>query len=192
MNKKTITFGAMALSLGALLITPTADAFWGGRGGEMSQDRFTEMKQMIQSFSSVEDFQAAMKTKHEEMKATHEAMRNLISRVVEKIENGVIVTATTDDADALAQMKERHEKMEGKEMKNEDITRTVVELDNGFKTTLTTDNEVILSRLHERADSGWNEMGRGNRMGKMNGEMKGKHRGQGEGRGFGKNNVEKE
>jgi hypothetical protein len=192
MNKKTITFGAMALSLGAVLITPTVDAFWGGRGGEMSQEKFTEMKQMVNSYSTVEEFQEAMKTKNEEMRAEHEAMKNLVSHEVEKIDNGVIVTATTEDADALAKMKERHEEMGEREMKNENITQTVVELDNGFKTTITTDDEDTLSRLYERADNGWDEMGKGKHMGKMDGEMNGKRKGQGKERGFGKNNVEKE
>jgi hypothetical protein len=91
-RKKNLIFGAMALSLGALLITPTVNAFWGGHGGgEMSQEKFTEMKQMINSYSSAEEFQAAMKTKHEAMKAEREAMQKLISRTVEKIENGVVL-----------------------------------------------------------------------------------------------------
>jgi hypothetical protein len=89
-------------------------------------------------------------------------------------------------------MKERHEKMGEKEMKNENIARIVVALDNGFKTTLTTDDADTLARLYKRADNGWNEMGRGNHMGRMNGEMNGRHKGQGKGRGFGRNNSEQE
>lgn len=192
MNKKTITFGAVALSLGAFLITPTADAFWGGRGGEMSQDQFTEMKQMIQSFTSVEDFQAAMQAKHEEMKAEHEAMKKLVSHEVEKIDNGVVITITTEDAEALAKMKKRHEKMDAKEVKNRNITRTVEALNNGFKTTLTTDDPDTLERLYRRAENGWNEMERENHMGRMNGEMNGKRKGNMKGRGFGQRNRAQE
>ena len=181
MNKKITTLGVSALMFGALLITPTADAFWGG-GQDKTPESFTSFQQMVQSFTSWDDFKEAMKVQHEERKSERDAMKEKISHEAAKTDTGVIMTVTTDDADALEKMKERHEKMSDRENKNENVTRTVVELSNGFQTTITTNDADTLTRLHERADDGWGKMGR---HGKRGQGMRNGNRGEGK-RGHGK------
>ncbi len=164
MNKKIIGLGVATLSLGVMLVTPTANAFWGGNTSES----FTEMKQMIQSFNSWEDFREAMKEKREAGKVERETMQEKVSHEVEKLENGVVITTTTDDADVLEKMKERHEKGENRQGRNqENVVRLVETLENGFRTTITTEDEDTLTRLHDRADNGWKMNRRHGKRNKM-------------------------
>ncbi len=168
MNKKTLGIGLTALSLGAVLITPTADAFWGGNGnGVNSQEKFVEMQQMMQSFSSWEDFNKAMTEKRESRKAERSTMRDQISHEAKKIENGVVITITTDNAEALEKMQKRHENRANRDGKfRENVSRSEETLENGFRITMTTEDSDTLTRLHERADNGW-------KMGKRRGGQRG-------------------
>ncbi len=174
MNKKTIGLGMASLSLGAMLLVPTADAFF-GRGGEQERtpEMFAEMQQMVQSANSWEDLEAARE-------ATREARQSLVFHEVEKIDNGVIVTITTDDADALARMRERQENGQngnGQGLNRENVSRSIETLANGARITITTDDADTLERLHARADEGW-KMGRGHGRGGRG--MKGQGMGQGQ------------
>lgn len=178
MNKKTITFGAMVLSLGAgaLLITPTVNAFsGGGQEGEMTAERFIEMKQMFASYSSVEAFQEAMQEKREARQVEREAMKEKISHEITKIENGVVIKVTSDDANIVEKIQENQEKKGNREHGAEDITRTVVEIEDGLQITMTTTDSDRLEKMHERADNGW-EM-KGDRQGGKDGNRKGRRGG---------------
>ncbi len=180
MNKKIATFGVVALSVGAILITPTADAFWGMGNTDKTAESFTSFQQMVQSFTSWESFREAMAERRAERKIEQEAhreeMKENVSRKVEKIDNGVIITVTTDDVEALETMKARHEKMSDRQRRNrENVSRSIETLENGFRTTLTTDDSEALTRLHNRADNGW--QGGMGRQGKYDGEMNGKRGG---------------
>ena len=186
MNKNPITFGAMALMLGTVLIAPTADAFWGG-GEEngITSERFTEMKQIFASYSSVEVFQEAMQEKREARKVERAAMKEKISHEITKIENGVVIKVTSDDADIVEKIQKKQEEKGERRHGAKDITRTVVELENGLQITMTTTDSERLEKMYERADNEWEGM---ERRGRYNGEMFGQKRGHrnGQGRGQGK------
>ncbi len=188
MNKKIATFGVAVLSVGAILITPTADAFWGmGNNKDNTAESFTSFQQIVQSFTSWESFHEAMEAKREERRAEREAMKEQITHTSTKIDNGVILTITSDDISVVEQIKENHaKKTERKGNRENNLTRTVVEIDNGLQITITTEDADALTRLHDRADNGWENMGRhGKNKRSMKKEGKRGH-GNGQGRGQGR------
>ena len=67
--------------------------------------------------------------------------KGLITREVEQIENGIVMTMTTDDEDALADLLARHEEMEENRPEDDAVNHEVEYLDNGIKVTITTDDE---------------------------------------------------
>ena len=146
--KKTL-YTSGVLSLVALAgAVPTASAHFGGRGMGMGMDadHFAEFKAIVSQSADVEAFQTAMQTLREQHQAEREAREAKINRTTENIDNGVVWTMTSDDADIVAEIQER---ATAQEPRNEDVIRTVELLDNGVRVTHTSDDEDIVARLQE-------------------------------------------
>lgn len=104
-----------------------------------------------------------------------------INHDVENTENGVIITVTSDDAEAVehiqsrldkeakhdqmheerhSQLLEKHpelaEKMAEKEAKRAQINRDIELIDNGIQITISTDNPDLVEEIQERAEDGPN------------------------------------
>lgn len=170
MNKKLIGT-SLAIMLSVASFGSTNAFGFGGQGqdgqrgqrgemhqrAEMTQERFDEMKAMFNKYTNVADFIAAKKLKMEERKAEHEAMKDSVTKNVEKISNGIIVTVTSDDAAVV----EKIQNKEHRDPKNEEITRTIENISNGVKMTITSDNSDLVEKIQNHED----RMGkRGNRM----------------------------
>lgn len=73
-----------------------------------------------------------------------------VDRSVEKIENGVVLTLTTDDADTLQKLQDWSTETPDHEPEfMQNVTRTVVQLDNGVQITLTSDDSDTVTKLQE-------------------------------------------
>lgn len=72
-----------------------------------------------------------------------------VTRTVEKIDNGVVITLTTDDADTLTKLQdfESADKHHGPLQDMQNVTRTIVQLDNGVQITLTSDDAATVQKL---------------------------------------------
>jgi acylphosphatase len=74
-----------------------------------------------------------------------------IERTVENIENGVVVTLTSDDPDTVERLQDIPEHPPQGGMGHENVEREVEILDNGVKFTLTSDDSEIVEKLQEHA-----------------------------------------
>ncbi len=86
-----------------------------------------------------------------------------INREVTNIDNGVEITLTSDNEEAVEFLQNRPER----EPKNENVTRTIENLDNGIKITITSDDEEEIAKIQEHSKNqqpGMNK-GRGKRGG---------------------------
>ncbi len=72
-----------------------------------------------------------------------------VTRSVEKIDNGVVITLTSDDADVVQKLQDHQPQHE-----MENVTRTVVNLDNGVQITLTSDDADTVQKLQEGPKEG--------------------------------------
>lgn len=74
-----------------------------------------------------------------------------VTHSVEKIDNGVVITLTTDDATILQQLQDfaQQEPAHGPMQDLQDVTRTVELLENGAQITLTSTNADTVQKLQE-------------------------------------------
>ena len=167
MNKKIIGT-SLAIMLGLVAFGST-NAFWGQNNSQnqMTSERFEEMKTMFSSATSMEDF---MKIR-EGMRAERRNSREKTVRNVENIDNGIVLTITSDDAEIVEKIQNR----ERQDSKNEAVNKTVEEVSNGIKITITSDDAELVEKIQER--SGKRMEKRGNRGNKGN-----RRRGKGRGR----------
>ncbi|MCF7846725.1 MAG: hypothetical protein K9M51_01515 [Candidatus Gracilibacteria bacterium] len=150
-KKIGIGIASTALAL-SLFSTPMAQAFWGGGSmghgpQKMSEEHFEEMKSLFLT-NDFESFQSAMEARHEEMKAEHKSMRDSITHSVELIDNGVIKTITSDDAEVVEKLQSR----EYLEPRQETISREIEQMANGVKITITSNDAEEVERIQARAE----------------------------------------
>lgn len=134
MNNK---YFALALAPALMIVIATqADARFGGeQNGERSEER------------------AAM----------HQLMET-VTRSVEKTTNGVVMTMSATDAEAIAALQEHAVKRAGREREN--VTVAITNTANGVVITTTTDDAEQLVKMHERADNpGQGHGGKGGKRG---------------------------
>ncbi|MCF7917876.1 hypothetical protein K9L27_02640 [Candidatus Gracilibacteria bacterium] len=184
MKTKNIVLGSLALI--ATFFLSSANAFWGGgEGRNLTQEKFEEMKQLFTN-NTFESFKTIMEAKREEMKAKHEEMQTLretITRNVENIDNGVVITMTSDNADAVAHLQYRENE---KEPRQEGVTKVTENISNGIRITITSDDEDMIEKLQTRHSDestglGWGKdgkegkkgFGRGGRFGQDKNETDG-------------------
>ena len=105
---------------------------------------------------SLEDRQA----KFQEMQEKRESMKLLMEDVeksVVLIDNGAVITLTTDNAEALEHLQTEREKPERPEREGSEdrpeINHEKVNLDNGVQITVTSDNAEAVEKIQERAQS---------------------------------------
>lgn len=75
-----------------------------------------------------------------------------VTRTVEKIDDGVVITLTTDDANTLKKLQDfaaNPDRHHGPLHELQNVTRTVVQLDNGVQITLTSDDAETVQKLQE-------------------------------------------
>lgn len=126
MKASTLTAGG-ALTIGALMMTvafisPSSASFGRGENSNSGSGNFAQMRELSDS----------------------------IERSVENIDNGVIITMTSDDADAVEMLQSR----EAKGPQNDDVTRTQENIDNGVRITITSDDEDTVAKIQEHAAEG--------------------------------------
>ena len=119
MKASTLTAGG-ALTIGALMMTvafisPSSASFGRGENSNSGSGNFAQMRELSDS----------------------------IERSVENIDNGVIITMTSDDADAVEMLQSR----EAKGPQNDDVTRTQENIDNGVRITITSDDEDTVAKF---------------------------------------------
>ncbi len=87
----------------------------------------------------------------QDVKQARRDMMEKVTRVVENIDDGAVITLTTDDAAALEHLQEDHEQ---KFPLPDAVTRTVENLSNGIRITLTSDDaeEVQRIQMHAQED----------------------------------------
>jgi hypothetical protein len=180
MNKKLLGLGVV-LATGGIALATSVGAFW---GGNMTADKFQEFKAMVSQSTDFESFRAAMKVQRGDMMGQRQNFQDKVSFSVENIENGVIRTITSEDADVVSKLQSR----EMKTPKNENVTRTVENISNGVKITITSEDADEVTHIQSQGENP--RMG-GRGQGGKHGFGKGNRKG-GEGRGFGRGeNVEK-
>lgn len=86
--------------------------------------------------------------------ASAASLSDEINHEVTNIDNGAVITITSDNADLVAKIIERAERADEKGPKNEDVTKEVEVLDNGVKITVTTEDEDLVSEIQERVAQG--------------------------------------
>lgn len=82
-----------------------------------------------------------------------EAMQELhqqITHEITKLDNGIQMTITSENAEALEFIREHEEKHSQKQRDNVNVTTT--DLDNGVQVTITSEDSEVIEKLHERAD----------------------------------------
>jgi hypothetical protein len=177
MKKSIFNFALALLVLGTSVAS--ANAFMGGR--QMTPDRFAEFKAIVTQSDTFEAFQESMKTIREEHKADRENMKDSITHAVELLDNGVVKTITSDDAEVVAKIQSRHENMPKRDKEN--VTHTVENIDNGVKITITSDDPELVEKIQKHSDK--------EEFGKKRGGRRGMEKGEGMDGRFEKAGVEK-
>lgn len=76
-----------------------------------------------------------------------------VERSVEDIENGVVITLTTDDADTLTKLQNKADEAPADDAPFADeVTREIILLDNGIQITLTSDDPSVVEKLQNMPD----------------------------------------
>lgn len=75
-----------------------------------------------------------------------------VTRTVEDIDNGVIITLTTDDADTLEKLQNPPADDQDKGPLADEVTREITLLENGIQITLTSDDETVVEKLQNMED----------------------------------------
>ena len=178
MNKKLIgTSLALVLTVASF---SSVNAFGGQngergkRGGmEMTQEKFEEMKAFFGKYTNVADFVSARAAIKETRKAEREAMKASVTKNVENISNGVVVTITADDAAMVEKIQNKEERAP----RNEAITKTVVQITNGVQMTITSDDAETVEKIQSKEVRDGTRKGGKNRM-----EKRGRNGQRGQGR----------
>jgi hypothetical protein len=163
MNLKNFSYLAIpVLALGVVGLSSAANHFERGDRVERTPEAMIEHLQEKGGLTLEE-----ATTKMEEMqerKAMHEAFKVFqddITIVTTNIENGVEKTVTSDNAEAVTAIKERHaahaEKMIEHQERHDskfdfNIDHEVVELANGLKVTVTSDSAEGVERIQSKLD----------------------------------------
>ena len=174
-TKEKLLTGSLVLAL-LVAIVPASDAFSrfsGMRENQEDRPSFEEMQERFQNQPSFEEMQK---------------IRDSITRTVENIENGVEITITSPDAEAVAHLQENKAT---KEYRNEDVVHTVENLENGVKMTITSDDAEEVAKIQERAEEG-GKRGKGGRHGGCSGHRGGGEKGEFSGGGCSGEGVEGE
>jgi TusA-related sulfurtransferase len=80
-----------------------------------------------------------------------------VTHTVEKIDNGVVITLTSDDADVVQKLQDREANFDanhGPVQNLENVTRSVINLDNGVQITMTSDDPDTVAQLQEGPKGG--------------------------------------
>jgi ATP-dependent 26S proteasome regulatory subunit len=168
MKTKVLTLATLAF-VATFFITSHTHAFWEkGFQPNFTQEKFEELKQLFLT-QDFESFKTTMQTKREEMKSQREKMKLLresVTRTVENIENGVVMTLTSDNEEMVDHL-QSHDRPEPL---REGVTKTKENLTNGIRVILTSDDEELVERIQSRHQQengkGKNKWGRKGRMGK--------------------------
>ena len=75
-----------------------------------------------------------------------------VERSVEDIENGVIITLTTDDADTLEKLQNMPDEAPEDAPFADEVTREITLLDNGVQITLTSEDATVVEKLQNMPD----------------------------------------
>ena len=141
-NTKTIlAFGLLSVvGVSTLIATNFADA------SELT-DKRTNLRN---------ENRAELRIKNEERKELHTKM----NREVTQIDNGIIMTVTTDDQDLLEKMRTN---THAPKCAMENVVVDKIDLDNGFQVTITTDNPETLEKIQNHEGKGFGSMSRSER-----------------------------
>ena len=132
---------SIILSSLTVSINPT-QAFWGGK------------KDQNENFER-EEYQKGNFKKNKHKKHLY---FDSITRSVENIENGVIITLTSEKAEAVEHLQNK----DHREAKNESINKEVEKLENGIKITITSSDEEMVKKIQEKkAEKRFNKKGKG-------------------------------
>ncbi len=77
-----------------------------------------------------------------------------VSRSVEEIENGVVITLTTEDEDTLEKLQNMPEAGPKDAPFADEVTREITLLDNGVQITLTSEDASVVERLQNMPEPG--------------------------------------
>ena len=86
-----------------------------------------------------------------EKSENHGQFMNNVERTVENIENGVVVTLTSDDPDTVERLQDIPEHPPQGGPNQDEVEREVEILDNGVRLTFTSDDPEMVERLQEHA-----------------------------------------
>jgi|GEM_PF-1322799 hypothetical protein len=165
MKKSIFNFALALLVLGTGVASTSA--FW--EGNQITPGRFDEFKAIVIQSDTFEAFQESMKTIREEHRAEMKSMHESITHLVENIENGVVKTIISDDADVVIKIQSR----EDRAPRNEKTIRTVEQLSNGMRVITTSDDPETVKRMQSRAERGFGK-GMGHKRGMRGEGMKGR------------------
>lgn len=113
------------------------------------------MPAAAQSFDAGDSERPTFEQRGERGQAQRRARKNLgddVTKTVSKIDNGIILTLTTEDADLLTKIQARENKKE-----RENVTTSKVNIANGVQLTITSDDAETVAKMHERADRSVNK-----------------------------------
>lgn len=99
----------------------------------------------------------------------HQQLEN-VQRSTEKLSNGVQISISSDDADSVAQIQERH--ADGPKHQREGVTHAVSNTSDGVLLTITSDDAEQVTKMHERSDNlGQGRGGKGRKGGEHGGGL---------------------
>jgi len=155
MKISKIALGSLASAFVLLLTLSTSFANMGEMrseriGDNFSEEHFNEMKQMFLN-NDYESFKAQMEIKRAERQTEQKKFQENVTRTTENIDNGVVMTLTSDDADVVTHLQERKER---EPRDNENVQKTIENLSNGVRITITSDDAEIVTRLQTKKEFG--------------------------------------
>lgn len=86
----------------------------------------------------------------------HPQFMENVDRSLEEIDNGVVITLTTDDADTLEKLQQMEENLDESKRPDfmQEVERSVEILDNGVQITLTSEDAEIVEKLQNMPEPG--------------------------------------
>ncbi|QQS59365.1 hypothetical protein IPN35_00540 [Candidatus Peregrinibacteria bacterium] len=126
MNIKTISAGG-TIAIGALMMTIALASPSGAFVGNENNGNFN-------------------RAQFEQIRELHDS----ITRTTENIENGVVITMTSDNQEAVTMLQSK----ESKEPRRDNVARTQENIENGIKITITSDDPEIVKEIQAHTEDG--------------------------------------
>jgi len=112
------------------------------------------------------------KVKKWQKRVKHKNLKESITKTVSNLDNGVQITLTSNNSEAITKLHEKADKMAERESRRESVSNSVTKLSNGIVIMMTSTNEKTVEKIQNRAERG-KYHGMKKRFGKNGGKRRG-------------------